>query len=101
AFRREGGRAIERGAPLIHDLHALPGETRVLQAQREVAATQAGDNGVLDRWCESLEVGVPDPGDVASVRVPIAQGSEDSRRAPCLEERTDRRVESRRVLHQN
>ena len=56
---------------------------------------------MFDRGCERLEVGVPDPRDVTAIGIAIVQRGEEAWAAARRQERTDRRVEPRRVLHED
>src|ERR671931_323681 len=97
----EGGGPVDRGGPLVDHFDPLTRESGVLEPQGKVSATQPGDDRVLDGRRESLEIGVPDPRNVAPVRVPVAERGEETWLPPRLEERSDRRVEAGGVLHED
>src|SRR5271154_3501650 len=63
--RRE--RLVERGRELRGDVQALGGQTRVLQANRELGGARARACDAARPPGEHLEVGVPYPRDVAPV----------------------------------
>ena len=71
AFGRKRRGAIDRRAPVVHHFHALLREAGIFEPEGQIAPAQARNHGLFDRRCQRLEVGVPDPGDVATVRVPI------------------------------
>ena len=76
AKRRPGGAgdgAVERGLDLRHDLDRLGRPAGVLQPQRHLRRPGAGADDPAHAAGQQLEVGVPDPGDVAAVGDPVVE----------------------------
>ena len=76
-----GDGAVERGLDLRHDLDPLRSPARVLQPQRHLRRPGAGADDPAHRPREQLEVGVPDPGDVAAVGDPVVERDPEVDRA--------------------
>ena len=79
----------------VDDLDPLERPARVLEAQRHLGGARspaAGDPP--DRSGEQLEVGVPDPGDVAAVGDPVVEREPERRAARRARSASSRRVRS-------
>src|SRR2546426_11994065 len=101
SFGRERRRSINGRAPFVNHFHPFLRESGVFEAKGEIAPAESSDDSVLNGRRQSLEVRIPYPRHVAPVSIAIAECREETWRAPGLEQRTDRGIEARGVLHQD
>src|SRR5206468_4622053 len=78
--RRERQSPIERAPEVGLQLDALTVEPAVGEPKRKLRRTPSGGDELLESTRQRLEIDVPDPGDVASVRDRVVERDESERR---------------------
>jgi hypothetical protein len=92
-------RGVERAGQVAVDL-GRRSDVRVLQPQRHLLGAGSRTGDIRDPPRQQLEVGVPDPGDVAAVGNAVVQRQPEVVRAVLEDQRAQHLVGARRVLDQ-
>src|SRR5439155_26686492 len=90
--RRQLEAAIERLLEIGYDLDRRLVEAAVLEPQPELRCSRARRDQPLEAADQRLEVDVPDPGDVLTVRDRVVERDHGDPRRPALDERPNRLV---------